>query len=305
MNGVIVVDKPKGITSNKILGRVKKYLNIKKAGHTGTLDPFATGVLPVCINEATKLIPYFNEDYKEYIGTIHLGIETDTLDDTGTIINNKTVGKIEESDILTCLYSFKGTISQIPPMYSALKINGVRLYSMARKGEIVERKPREVYIDKIELLSFNSPYIEFFVRCSKGTYIRSLASDIGNKLGTCGSLKELKRVSSGPFRIDDSYRLEDIEGNRFRITGISELLSEYSKINADDNLEKVVRDGKKLYKKYFNFSKIPEIKENDVVVVKNKKRTVAILEALKSTENIKELKENETIFKVLRVLNDS
>jgi len=305
MNGVIVVDKPKGFTSNKILGRVKNILNVKKAGHTGTLDPFATGVLPICLNEATKLIPYLNEEYKEYIGIINLGIETDTLDETGNIINNKTVGKIEESDILTCLNSFKGSIFQIPPMYSALKVNGVRLYKIARKGEVVERKPREVFIDKIELISFKSPYIEFFVRCTKGTYVRSLASDIGIKLGYGGSLKELKRVTSGQFKIDDSFKLNEIEDNKYKLTGISDLLKDYSKLCVDDELEKIIRNGKKLIKNYFISLEIPSLKTNDKLVINNGTQTIAILESLKSTVEINNINNNETIFKVLRVLNYS
>jgi len=305
MNGVIIVDKPKGFTSNKILGRVKNILNIKKAGHTGTLDPFATGVLPICLNEATKLIPYLNEDYKEYIGIINLGIETDTLDETGNIINNKTVGKIEESDILTCLNSFKGSILQIPPMYSALKFNGVRLYKMARKGEVVERKPREVFIDKIELISFKSPYIEFFVRCSKGTYVRSLANDIGNKLGYGGCLKELKRVTSGQFSIDNSFNLSEIEENSFNVTSINDLLKDYSNIYVNNDLEKIIRNGKKLIKNYFNSLEIPSLKSKDKVVIKNGKRVVAILESLNSTVEINKKNNNDTIFKVLRVLNNS
>ena len=305
MNGVIVVDKPKGITSNKILGKVKKILNIKKAGYTGTLDPFATGVLPICLNEATKLIPYLDEEFKEYIGVIKLGIETDTLDETGTVLKNKTVGKIEESDILTCLYSFKGSISQIPPMYSALKIDGVRLYSMARKGKVVERKPRKIFIDNIELLSFKSPCIEFYVRCSKGTYIRSLANDIGNKLGYGGCLKELKRVSSGQFKIDKSYNLNEIEENSYKLTSINDLLNDYSKIYVTDELEKIIRDGKKLIKNYFINLEIPSLNAGDKVVVENEKKTVGILELLKPTVDMNEIKNNETIFKVLRVLNYS
>ncbi len=305
MNGVIVVNKPRGLTSNKILGRVKKLLNIKKAGYTGTLDPFATGVLPICINEATKLIPYLNEEFKEYIGTVQLGIETDTLDETGNIINTKTVGKIEESDILSCLYSFKGYISQIPPMYSALKVNGVRLYSMARKGEVVERKPREIYIDRIELISFKSPFIEFYVKCTKGTYVRSLASDIGSKLGYGGSLKELKRVSSGQFKLEDSYNLNEIEENNYQLKGINELLKEYPNINVDDELEKIIRNGKKLLKQYFTGHELPELNNRDKVVIRNGNRTVAILETLKPTSEINKIKDKETIFKVLRVLNYS
>ena len=305
MNGVIVIDKPKGLTSNRILGNVKKLLKIKKAGHTGTLDPFATGVLPICINEATKLIPYLNEDFKEYTGIIHLGIETDTLDETGNIINTNTVGKIEESDILSSLYSFKGCISQIPPMYSALKVNGVRLYSMARKGEIIERKPREIFIDKIELISYQTPFVEFYVRCSKGTYIRSLASDIGKKLGCGGSLKELKRVSSGQFSLDNSYNLDEIKENRYKITGITELLKDYSKIYVDDELEKIIRNGKKLIKEYFSGLEIPNLNSQDKLVVCNGNHTVAILSTLIATSQINNIKNNETIFKVLRVLNYS
>ncbi len=305
MNGVIVVDKPKGLTSSFLLNLVKKILNIKKAGHTGTLDPFATGVLPICFNEATKLIPYFDEEYKEYHGKLQLGVETDTLDETGEVINKINVGKIEESDILECLYSFKGSISQIPPMYSALKVKGVRLYKMARKGEVVERKPREIFIDKIELLSFKSPYIECDVRCSKGTYVRSLANDIGNKLGYGGCLKELKRVSSGQFRIDNSFNLSEIEENSFKLTSINELLKDYSNINVDDELEKIIRNGKKLIKKYFVNLEVPYLRAKEKVVINNGNQTIAILESLKSTVEINKINNNETIFKVLRVLNYS
>jgi len=305
MNGVIVVDKPKGLTSSCLLNLVKKILNIKKAGHTGTLDPFATGVLPICFNEATKLIPYFDEEYKEYYGKLQLGVETDTLDETGEVINKITVGKIEKSDILECLYSFKGSILQIPPMYSALKINGVRLYRIARKGEIIGRKPREIYIDKIELISFESPFIEFYVRCTKGTYIRSLAHDIGNKLGYGACLNELKRVSSGQFKLNDSYKLNDIEERKFKIKSINELLTNYSSVMVDNDLEKVIRQGKKLLKKYFDNIDIPYLKINEKIVINNGIQTFAILKALKSSDEITGTDSDEIIFKVLRVLNYS
>jgi tRNA pseudouridine55 synthase len=305
MNGVIVIDKPKGLTSSNLLNRVKKILNINKAGHTGTLDPFATGVLPICFNEATKLIPYFDEEFKEYHGKLHLGVETDTLDETGKVINNITVGKIEESDILKCLYSFMGSISQVPPMYSALKINGVRLYRMARKGEVVERKSREIYIDKLELISFESPFIEFYVRCTKGTYIRSLAHDIGKKLGYGAFLKELNRVSSGQFNLNDSYKLNDIEENKYKIKSINELLRNYSSVMVDDDLEKIIRQGKKLIKKYFDDIDIPYLNTNEKLVINNGLHTFAILKALKSSDEITSTNSDEIIFKVLRVLNYS
>ena len=303
MNGILLLNKPEGITSGKILNRVKKLLNIKKAGHTGTLDPFATGVLPICLNEATKVISYLKEDVKEYTGTIELGISTDTLDKTGKIIQKKKVGKIKESDILDCFCKYKGNIKQIPPMYSAVKNEGVRLYSLARKGMVVDRKFRDVRIEKLELLDFKLPHINFYVKCSKGTYIRSLSNDIGNDLGCGGHLKILKRISSGQFSIDDSYTFEDIESSNFKIIDLNKLLQHINWIDVDDKLAEIIRNGKKLMKEYFTNISFPYFNKNETIAVRNNNNLIALTETKISSSEIEEADDKDVIFKVLRVIN--
>ncbi|MGB2692054.1 MAG: tRNA pseudouridine(55) synthase TruB, partial [Thermodesulfobacteriota bacterium] len=201
MNGVLILDKPKGITSHKAVSEVNKIVKAKRAGHTGTLDPFATGVLPICFNNATKIIPYMKDDFKKYEAVIHLGISTDTLDNTGKILKECDPGILNKNVIIDAFSKYKGKIKQIPPMFSAIKKDGVRLYELARKGIEVERTPREVTINDIELMEFDSPLIRFKVECSRGTYIRVLAEDISNDLGCGGHLTELRRIESDGFNI--------------------------------------------------------------------------------------------------------
>ncbi|MFA9408110.1 MAG: tRNA pseudouridine(55) synthase TruB, partial [Candidatus Dadabacteria bacterium] len=191
MNGVLILDKPKGITSQQAVTEVNKIVKAKRAGHTGTLDPFATGVLPICFNNATKIIPYMKNDFKKYEALIHLGISTDTLDNTGKVLKESDPGILNKNVIIDAFSKYKGTIKQIPPMFSAIKKDGVRLYKLARKGIEVQRAPREVTINEIELLEFESPFIRFKVECSRGTYIRVLAEDLSNDLGCGGHLTEL------------------------------------------------------------------------------------------------------------------
>lgn len=208
MFGFLNVYKPKGKTSHDVVAILRRVTQIKQIGHTGTLDPFAEGVLPVCIGKATKLIEYLKDD-KAYKGTVQLGESTTTYDTEGEVV--KTSSKeVSEGEIEIVLRKFRGEISQTPPIYSAIKVNGKKLYEYARKGLEVEIKPRMVTISKLELLNFNpeTNELEIYVECSKGTYIRSLANDIGDALGTYGHLNKLVRVKAGDFSIENSTRLE-------------------------------------------------------------------------------------------------
>jgi tRNA pseudouridine55 synthase len=211
MNGILVIDKPAGITSHDVVRRVRRILGTRKVGHTGTLDPFATGVLPVAVNDGTKVIPFLDEGRKTYEALLRLGVATDTLDMTGVILSERDPSRIIREQLILCLKEFTGSIRQIPPMYSAIKQNGQPLYKLARQGMSVERKARDVEIYLLELLSFNSPHAAIRVVCSRGTYVRSLADDIGSKLGCGAALQELRRTVSGPFHIEGSVTLAELE----------------------------------------------------------------------------------------------
>jgi tRNA pseudouridine55 synthase len=212
MHGFIVVDKPAGMTSHDVVARVRRLLKIKKVGHTGTLDPFATGVLPVAVGEATKAIPFLDESEKEYRAVIRLGVVTDTDDLDGTIIAECPVVGIGEADIRTVLAGFIGTLAQIPPLYSALKRNGVPLYRLARRGEEVEREARQVTIHALTVDRIDLPDVAITVRCSRGTYIRALARDVGERLACGAHLTELRRTASGSFTLEHARTLEQLAG---------------------------------------------------------------------------------------------
>lgn len=211
ISGFVVIDKPAGITSHDVVSRVRRILGTRKVGHTGTLDPFATGVLPVAVNDGTKVIPFLDEGKKIYVALLRLGITTDTLDMTGSILAESDPSTITSEQFLSTLTVFTGPISQIPPMYSAIKQNGQPLYKLARQGVAVERKARDVEIHSLELISFNLPHVAIRVVCSRGTYIRSLADDIGRRLGCGAALQELRRTASGPFTIEEAVTLEELE----------------------------------------------------------------------------------------------
>jgi tRNA pseudouridine55 synthase len=211
INGFIVIDKPRGISSHDVVSRVRRILGTRKVGHTGTLDPFATGVLPVAVNDGTKTIPFLDEGVKCYDALMRLGVTTDTLDMTGTIQSEADPASITADQLTESLPRFTGVITQLPPMYSAIKQNGQPLYKLARQGIDVERKTRQVELHAIELLSFESPLAALRVSCSRGTYIRTLADDIGRELGCGAALQELRRTASGPFRIEDAILLDVLE----------------------------------------------------------------------------------------------
>lgn len=211
MNGFFVIDKPAGITSHDVVSRVRRILGTRKVGHTGTLDPFATGVLPVAVNDGTKSIPFLDEGSKTYEALLCLGTTTDTLDMTGTVLSQADFSTSSRELFMSCLSDFTGAISQIPPMYSAIKQNGQPLYKLARQGMDVDRPSRSVEIYAIELLSFDLPHASIRVTCSRGTYIRSLADDIGRQLGCGAALRELRRTASGPFHIRNAVTLAELE----------------------------------------------------------------------------------------------
>ncbi|HDZ61975.1 MAG TPA: tRNA pseudouridine(55) synthase TruB [Nitrospirae bacterium] len=213
MDLIINLNKPPGITSQDAVTKVKKLLKAKKAGHAGTLDPSATGVLLVCLNRATRLASYFSSLDKEYRAVIKLGEATDTQDAEGNVIEKCDKIEVTEAEIKSTLSSFTGDIQQEPPMFSALKHKGKPLYKYARKGITIARKPREIRIDSIDLHEVNLPYAEFVVRCSKGTYIRTLCNDIGKKLGVCGHLFKLERTAIGPFRVSDAVDFDGLDND--------------------------------------------------------------------------------------------
>ena len=211
MNGTINIFKPIGMTSHDVVSILRKKLKIKKIGHAGTLDPNASGVLILCLGKGTRISEYLLDLDKEYIGELTLGIETDTQDKDGKILNysNKIVN---EKDIYKIFQNYTGWIEQIPPMYSALKYKGKKLYSLAREGKIVEREPRKVHIQELEILNIiDNKKVLFRVKCSKGTYVRTLCNDIGASLGTYGYMSYLIRTQVGDFNIRDSYSLDYIE----------------------------------------------------------------------------------------------
>jgi tRNA pseudouridine55 synthase len=210
VNGFLIIDKPVGLSSHDVVNRVRRILGTKKVGHTGTLDPFATGVLPVAVGEGTKAIQFLDEGQKEYLATIRLGVTTDTLDVTGTVLHECDATSIAQLSLLQSMSVLTGEISQLPPMYSAVKQGGQPLYKLARKGLEVERQPRRVLIHQFELLLFEPPVAEVRVLCSRGTYVRSLADDLGRLLGCGACLTTLRRSQSGPFRLDTACSLEQL-----------------------------------------------------------------------------------------------
>ncbi len=210
MDTIISLNKPKDITSQAAVTKVKKIFNVKKAGHTGTLDPMATGLMLICINKATRLAPYFSNQDKEYEAVMKLGETTDTQDAYGNVLSKSDSIDVSKELISAAIESFKGTITQMPPMYSALKHKGKSLYKYAREGIEIERKSREIIIYNIELLEINLPFVKFKTSCSKGTYIRTLCNDIGEKLGTGAHLSALERTSVGRYRIEESLTFEEL-----------------------------------------------------------------------------------------------
>lgn len=245
MNGVLNIFKPKGMSSFDAVRVVKKVAGTGKVGHTGTLDPEATGVLPICIGRSTKIIDYIMDSEKVYEVTLKLGIRTTTYDLEGEVLEERDPSHLTEEEILNSINSFKGEYSQIPPMYSALKQNGVRLYELARKGIEVERKGRLINIHNLEDVKINNPYISMKVTCSKGTYIRSLCYDIGEKLGVFATMTQLNRAKTSVFSQEKSININELTKENINdyILSMEEALEKYDKIVVNKKYVKLLVNG--------------------------------------------------------------
>lgn len=261
-SGIINVYKEKGFTSFDVVAKLRGILKTKKIGHTGTLDPDAEGVLPVCIGRATKVCDILTDKDKVYEAVMLLGVETDTQDTTGEILKKLPVEE-SESVVKEAILSFVGEYAQIPPMYSALKVNGKKLYELAREGKTVERKARNVQIFSIEILEMDLPRVRMSVHCSKGTYIRTLCHDIGQKLGCGGCMEKLLRTKAGIFELADTLKLAEInalakEGLvEEKIISVDELFEDHSKVWTKQEYDVVVHNGNRVKMKMFQ-EKLPE-----------------------------------------------
>lgn len=251
-NGIIIIDKPVDMTSARVVSIVKKTFRAKKVGHTGTLDPFAEGVLICCVNQATRLAGFLLHGSKKYVAELKLGQETDTQDLTGTVVATAKAVDYSPQTIQSVFESFKGPIEQLPPVYSALKQKGVPLYKLARRGQPVQKPPRQVQIYDICVNNVDLPYVRFEVSCSAGTYIRTLGADIGRKLGCGGHLSALKRIASSGFTLDQAIPLSALEESvRSRkvlpkMISMRDALPDMPEFCADDHLVEKIRQGQKL-----------------------------------------------------------
>ncbi len=247
-SGIIVIDKPAGCSSFKVVQTVKNILGVKRAGHTGTLDPFATGVMPVCVNEATKAIQFLSEDEKEYEGVLVLGTATDTFDVTGKIVTTSAdVPDIIFSELQQVFAEFTGVVSQVPPPFSAVKFKGKPLYHWARRGVFVEKEARKVTIKELTVEKAAFPEVSFKVLCSKGTYVRSLVHDIGQRIGCGAYVKELRRLRSGPFTIEQAIAIEAVE-EKYLIP-VSDALGYLPGVEVDEPQAREVQQGRELFLK--------------------------------------------------------
>jgi len=265
MDGIILINKPKNITSRDVVNKVGMILKTKKIGHTGTLDPIATGVLALCIGKCTKLVDLITSYEKEYIATVLVGTETDTLDVTGNILNRVDVN-LEKDKLIQALESFRGKYKQEVPIYSAVKINGKKLYEYARNNEVINLPKREVEIKNIELLEIKNNEFTVKVKVSKGTYIRSLINDIGSYLDIPMCMKELHRTIQGNFKIEDCYTIEDIENGNYNILNINDVL-DYPIIKIEDEtLEYKIKNGAVISNDFNNDTVMFEL-DNKIIAI--------------------------------------
>lgn len=261
MSGILVVYKEAGMTSRDVVNKVGKLLHTKKIGHTGTLDPIATGVLVLCVGSATKIVELLTATEKEYIAEVTLGIETDTLDNTGSILKKENV-LISKEQIEAVLKSMVGDYLQEVPLYSAIHVNGKKLYEYARNKEEVKLPTRMVSIYSLELLQYNENKFTIKTKVSKGTYIRSLIRDISKKLNTVGIMSKLERIKQGAFELKDCVTLEDIEKGNYSFISIKEALKKYPFIKVDEKMEKKIKNGQ-ILKNDFGFSIVLFLDQNE------------------------------------------
>lgn len=249
IHGVINIHKEKGFTSHDVVAKLRGIIGQKKIGHTGTLDPDATGVLPVCLGKATKLCDMLTDKNKTYRTVMLLGKATDTQDISGEVLSEASWSELSEAEVLGCIESYIGDYDQIPPMYSALKVNGKKLYELAREGIEIERKARPVTIYDIKVLSVNLPHVEMEVSCSKGTYIRTLCHDIGQKLGCGACMQELVRTKVSRFVLSESYTLEEVREIKEAVkldeilVSIDSMFDEYEAVTMQEEFSSLVYNG--------------------------------------------------------------
>ena len=245
MDGIVIVDKPQGWTSQDVTARLRRVFGTRRIGHGGTLDPMATGVLPVFVGRATRAVEFFEHAEKTYETVLRLGITTDTEDMTGTVLTEENVSFTEEQ-LQETLAAFRGEILQVPPMYSALKVNGQKLCDLARKGKTVERQPRPITIHELTLVERGENTLRLRVRCSKGTYIRTLCKDIGEKLGCGGCMESLRRVAAGEYTIDEAVPLQtllDTEEPEKYLRDVDTMFRNYQAVTLTANQETRCRNG--------------------------------------------------------------
>ena len=245
MNGIVIVDKPEGWTSQYLTAKLRGVFQTRRIGHGGTLDPMATGVLPVFVGRATRGVEFFEHAEKTYEATLRLGVTTDTEDITGAVLEQQEP-RVSEAEILAVLEQFRGDIQQIPPMYSALKVNGQKLCDLARKGKQVERMPRTVTIHRLECLAFTGQTVRLRIRCSKGTYIRTLCKDIGAALGCGGCMEQPRRICAGSYTIEEAIPLKtllDAAEPQQYLRGVDTMFSGFPEITLTPNQEKRCRNG--------------------------------------------------------------
>jgi tRNA pseudouridine55 synthase len=310
MKGVVIVDKPAGITSHDAVDRVRQLLGERKAGHTGTLDPMATGVLAVCVGEATKIASFLAGDDKVYEATMRLGVRTDTLDMTGQVLAEQQP-RATDADVKAVLAAFAGTITQVPPQYSAVKVRGKALYKWARKGIRVEAPAREVEIREILLQGIELPRVRFSVTCSKGTYIRTLCADMGDRLGCGAALEQLRRTRSGIFREEDAVRLDGDSDDGIRakleqgLIPMNRALPGLRDIVIPPLLEQKLVKGHQPDCEALAALQIPSLAAADVVkFISGEGRLVALARMLVSAGEIPSLPPGAQAARILRVFNE-
>lgn len=309
MNGVVVVDKPSGPTSRDVVEEVKRVLGVRKAGHTGTLDPLATGVLPVCLDEATKLVQFLSLDSKEYRATLLLGVRTDTLDTEGSVLVREEP-HVTAGQLAAALAGLVGKRQQVPPRYSAVKVRGKALYDWTRRGIDVEAPAREVEVYSIRIEEIRLPEVTFSVSCSKGTYIRSLCAEAGEVLGCGGCMSALRRTRSGDFREEGAVALEGltVEERRKRLTAHlvppADLLPDLAVIDVDPPLAEKLRNGYQPEGEVLARYHIPFLAAGDVIkFTLPGKHLVAVARMLCASDELAQQGKGQAA-RILRVLND-
>jgi tRNA pseudouridine55 synthase len=309
-DGVIVIDKPAGKTSHDVVSEVKKILGVKKAGHTGTLDPMVTGVLPVCLNEATKLAGFLTGEDKEYLATMLLGVKTDTLDIEGKIISQSD-NFVTEEEIRAAMARMVGKIRQIPPAYSAVKYRGKPLYRWARKGVLLDMDPREVKIHSIVIEEISYPRVTFRVVCSKGTYIRTLCSDIGDRLGLGACLYSMRRIRNGFFSEEMAVSLNDCNDNDKKnkllekILPMAQLLPLLTTIELEDHSAAKLRNGWQPSVEMMKEHDLPFLKAGDMVkFISSSGYLLALAEMVAPVNEFSEFDGKRQAAKIVRVFNN-